>query len=237
MHWRAISENPDHPAVADFLRGELARLYRGVTPSIEPMLTKFTAGESVLDIGVVAHMIEVSDDPTWRHGKIKRVARKLVGIDILEDESRALNERGYDVRVVDATSEADLGEKFDRVVVGDVIEHVDNPLGLLKFARRHLVSGGLAMFTTPNPFFIEHVLAAGKRRGFIPNAEHVNWISPTMALELSHRAEFPLVEYWHAQGEGLGLIRKSIVSLLKLIRWSDAELFNRTFVYVFKKAD
>ncbi len=50
-----------------------------------------------------------------------------MGIDVLPTPVADFNAEGYDIRIVDATSEADLGERIDIVYVGDVIEHVNDP--------------------------------------------------------------------------------------------------------------
>ena len=52
------------------------------------------------------------------------------------------NAKGFDFRHVDATSDVDLGDRFDRVFIGDVIEHVNDPVALLNFAKRHLQPNG-----------------------------------------------------------------------------------------------
>jgi hypothetical protein len=69
---------------------------------------------------------------------------------------------------------------------------------------------------------------------FIPNAEHVSWISPTMALELAHRAGLTLDGYWHTQGEGKTPLRSLGVKVLDRVGLRDSELFSGCFYYVFR---
>ena len=233
MHWSEISPDPNAPQVRSFLTRELLDRRAGRISNISDFVTNFVRDRSVLDIGVAQHDIAKVDSPTWKHEKIRKVAARTVGVDILEDQVHELVRRGYDVRVADATSAEDLGERFDRVVVGDVIEHVGNPVALLQFAKRHLKPGGLALFTTPNPLFIVYTLQALRSGPLIPNAEHVSWISPTMALELGHRADFPLSSYWHVQGEGKTLPRKFAVRLLSWLGIRDKEPFSGSFYYIF----
>ena len=70
----------------------------------------------------------------------------------------------------------------------------------------------------------------------ITNAEHISWISSTMALELAHRAEINLDSYWHIQGKGHTLLRKFIVKLLQLTGKLDHELFSGSFYFIFEKS-
>jgi 2-polyprenyl-3-methyl-5-hydroxy-6-metoxy-1,4-benzoquinol methylase len=233
MHWKAAHENPNAPAVRSLLRQALADKKRGRIGDCSRFLEEFVTGRKVLDVGVVQHDLSQVERPGWKHGRIRGWASKVVGVDILPEQVAELNARGFDVRCVDATSDQHLGETFDRVVLGDVIEHVDSPVALLTFARRHLTADGLILCSTPNPFFISYIVEGLRRGNYIPNAEHVSWISPTMALELAHRAQLELKEYWHVQGEGKTLRRKLAVTLLTALQLRDTEPFSGSFYYIF----
>jgi SAM-dependent methyltransferase len=235
-HWRTLSRDPNAPEVRAYLRDTLLSRRGDRIPDARAFLEQFTAGRSVLDIGVVQHTLGKADSPDWRHGILKRNARRLVGVDILAPEVAALNARGFDVRLVDATSDADLGERFDRVVVGDVIEHVDDPVRLLRFGARHLTPDGRMLVTTPNPFFLGYLLAGLREKTFVANAEHVTWITPSMALELAHRAGIDLVAYHHVQGEGKTPGRRAAALALGALGLRDAEPFTAVFWYVFGPA-
>jgi 2-polyprenyl-3-methyl-5-hydroxy-6-metoxy-1,4-benzoquinol methylase len=153
-------------------------------------------GKRVLDVGVAEHAARYIRDPGWRHGRIRAVATRCVGIDILEPLVHELQEQGYDVRCLDATSEADLGERFDLVFIGDVIEHVDNAVALLRFASRHLEPGGRVLVSTPNPFSRKFYRRFRREGGVVMiNLDHVAWFSQTMALELGRRAGLALRAY------------------------------------------
>jgi len=232
--WRDLSDDPNDPAVRQYLRETLLKARRGRIEFTNDFLEDFVQGYEVLDIGMVAHTVDRTHDPQWRHNIIRNAAARAVGIDILEEPVNQLCARGYDVRLVDATSSADLGERFTRVVIGDVIEHVDNPVSLLRFAARHLAPSGRILCSTPNPFFIGNIVS-GKRDGlFLTNAEHVSWITPTMALELAERAGVILHSYWHAQTTGRTPLRKLAYWILGFARQLDSEIFAGSFYYVFE---
>ena len=231
--WRELSHDPNDPAVIQYLRETLLRARRGRITKSNDFLQEFVQGHSVLDIGVVAHTIARTNDPEWKHNIIKSAAKRLVGIDILEEPIKQLRTRGYDVRAIDATSDIDLGERFERIVIGDVIEHVDRPVSLLRFAARHLEPGGRILCSTPNPFFFGNIVS-GKRDGlFLSNAEHVSWITPTMALELAERSGIILHSYWHAQTTGRTPLRKLAYRILGLAKQLDNEIFAGSFYYIF----
>lgn len=232
-NWREISTDPNAPAVRAYLRSTLRAVRQRPIGDANAFLADFVRDQTVLDIGVVAHTIEQADDPRWRHNLIRAAATAAVGIDILEGPIAALRDRGYDVRVVDATSDTDLRQRFSRVVVGDVIEHVDNPVALLRFAGRHLARDGLILCSTPNPFYLGNILSILRDGTFIANAEHVTWITPTMALELARRAGLRLASYWHTHRVGGTLLRRVSSWPLRRLGWLDHELATRTFIYAF----
>lgn len=232
-HWRELSGDPNARVVQQHLRTELLARRRGRIEDAAEFLRAFVADRTVLDVGVVQHSLEQSENPLWKHGRIRAAARRAVGVDILAPEVAELNRRGFDVRVADATSDADLGERFERVVVGDVVEHVDNPVALLRFCARHLAPAGRILCTTPNPFFVGYLRQSMKNGVFVANAEHVTWISPSMAVELGHRADLDLVEYWHVQGPGRTVARRAAVLALSALGLRDSELFTANYYYVF----
>jgi SAM-dependent methyltransferase len=158
-------------------------------------VVRAVAGKRVLDIGVVSHSARYFDEPGWRHGRIHQAAGYCLGLDILEPLVAELNGRGFNVRCVDATSELDLGERFDMVFIGDVMEHVDNPSALLGFAKRHLGTAGRILAATPNPFSRKFVRQFFREGVVVVNLDHMAWFTPTMALEISRRIGLRLTAY------------------------------------------
>jgi 2-polyprenyl-3-methyl-5-hydroxy-6-metoxy-1,4-benzoquinol methylase len=233
MHWKNISKNPVSLKVHKFLLEELRQKKVITDTSHEDLLQKFVEGHSVLDIGVVDHDISHIQSGGWKHRKLKKFAKKIVGVDILEEEVSMLNKMGFDVRLVDATSKADLGEKFERVVIGDVIEHVSNPVALLEFASRHLSDDGQIMVSTPNPFSIYYILRVIREGTFIANAEHISWITPTNALEIANRSGISLKNYYISQPKSLA--KRLIKKILKIVLREDNEIYAATYIYIFSK--
>jgi len=233
MHWKKISKNPVSLEVHKFLLEELSQKKVITDTNHEDLLQKFVEGHSVLDIGVVDHDISHIQSSGWKHRKLKKFAKKIVGVDILEEEVSMLNKMGFDVRLVDATSKVDLGEKFERVVIGDVIEHVSNPVALLEFASRHLSDDGQIMVSTPNPFSIHFILRVIREGTLIANAEHISWITPTNALEIANRAGIYLKNYYISQPKSLA--KRLIKKILKIVLREDNEIYVDTYIYIFSK--
>jgi 2-polyprenyl-3-methyl-5-hydroxy-6-metoxy-1,4-benzoquinol methylase len=234
MNWLEVSKNPVDSNVHNFLLQEL-RKKSIPTDDFLKLIKDFVCDRHVLDIGVVEHNFTHISSERWKHRKIKNWAKEVVGVDILEDEVNFLNKNGFDVRLIDATSSEYLGIKFERVVIGDVIEHVDNPVKLLEFAARHVCEGGSIMVSTPNPFFFKFFLRTLKERTFIANAEHISWITPSMALEIARRSNLILDRYHPLMGNPKSIFKRILKKMLQLIIPENSEIYAGTYVYIFKK--
>ena len=120
--------------------------------------------KSCLDIGAVEHDLSYTEKDTWKHKQLAASASYIVGVDVLNEYAEALQERGFDIRYCDATSEEYLVEKLVSVVLGDIIEHVNNPVDLIRIAKRHLNPVGEIIVKTPNPYYVDYVKKCAKNR-------------------------------------------------------------------------
>ncbi len=229
--WTQVSRNPVSKEAHDFLQENLKRIRIKNAHDFMPFLKLFVEGHDVLDIGIVEHDISHIESENWKHGYICNWAKTVLGIDILSDEVKLLKQRGFNVVEVDATSNIDLGKRFDRIVVGDVIEHVNNPVKLLKFAGRHISDSGLIFVSTPNPYFYRFIYRTIVEGTFIANTEHISWITPSMALELGRRSGLVLKEYCLVQGEPKSRVKKMIKDLIA----KKTEFFTPAFIYIYEK--
>jgi 2-polyprenyl-3-methyl-5-hydroxy-6-metoxy-1,4-benzoquinol methylase len=196
VDWTRISDDPNNgaakKAVLDYL---LAARRVHTDAGLDEFIDALVEGKSVLDIGVAAHAARYLDQPGFRHARIARRARRCVGLDVLEPLVKELNARGFNVVCADATSDADLGERFELVFIGDVLEHVNDTTALLRFAARHLAAGGRVFATTPNPFSRKFYRGFRRDGTAIVNLDHICWITPTQALEIARRAGIELAAY------------------------------------------
>lgn len=196
IDWTQLSDDPNNSEAKRLVkRYLLAARQIHMNMDLTQYVLEAATGLRVLDVGVAAHAARYINDPGWRHARIHAVAARCVGVDILESLVKELRARGYDVRCVDATSQADLEERFDLVFIGDVIEHVDNPAALLRFAGRHLAPAGRLLVATPNPFSRKFYRRFRRDGLVMTNLDHVAWFSQTMALELGRRAGLVLHAY------------------------------------------
>ena len=113
----------------------------------DAVILQYCTNRLILDVGCVGQDRSY-ESKDWLHQKIKKTAGRIVGVDVDQAGLEQLKKKGYEV--VDTSGLEDLNLKFDVVLMADVIEHVDNPVDLIKSYSRYLNNEGLMLITTPN---------------------------------------------------------------------------------------
>ncbi|WP_408959707.1 class I SAM-dependent methyltransferase [Natrinema sp. 74] len=165
---------------------------RRVEATFERCIKPHVSGETVLDVGCVAHDSEKRHDEAWLHELVVRAAGDALGVDVLEDELADLEAAGYDVVHGDAQDLA-LGETFDVIVVGELIEHLVDFDGLLRSIDDHLADGGEVIITTPNAMAVHWTALRLLDQEFV-NSGHTCWFDATTVTQLLERYGFEPVE-------------------------------------------
>lgn len=120
----------------------------------EDIIRDHVKGKDVLDVGSTGQTDEYS---LW--DIIEKNAGSLSGIDLTPSDRK---------NVVQGNMETySFGKKFDIIILGDVLEHVDNQGVLLDNLGRHLKEDGELIITTPNAKWFTVILR--------PNPSHALW--------------------------------------------------------------
>jgi 2-polyprenyl-3-methyl-5-hydroxy-6-metoxy-1,4-benzoquinol methylase len=244
INWKSKTKDP----VDKEIRSEILDYLLSIRKPLKEDYTKYVIEEcknkKVLDIGICEHTRKRMDSNAWKHKPITENAASSLGVDIDKESLIYLQEKGYNVKFSDATTDEYLGEKFDIVHIGDVIEHVDNAVAMLKYAQRHLADGGKIIVRTPNAYNFNYIHLQNKYGTSLENMEHVAYILPMHAHELALRANLSFDNYKviYAKGFSLAGFLHAGYFLLKYrsIRHAWAELFAKPerystiYVYEFK---
>jgi SAM-dependent methyltransferase len=194
--WHELSSDPNDPKVIGARREAVAKARSdAVVFDRVTYLCKLAAGRSVLDIGVVEHTKQATEGPQWLHGHLRRCAGSCLGVDVMEAEVQHLKERGYKVVLADIT-QAPLPQKFDVIIGGEVLEHVDAPGMFMKNCAAMLDPGGRLAISVPNPWYVNAILKSCFRRyTFVDSADHVAWYDASTLFELGQRHGFKLERF------------------------------------------
>lgn len=116
-------------------------------------LRTYFENKKVLDLGCVGHTYLKESTPDFFHGKIKKVASYLLGVDILDSDISKLNKLKYNVIQGDVQRLEKI-DSFDVVFAGELIEHLANFHGFFVSIEKNLKEDGCLILTTPNAFFL-----------------------------------------------------------------------------------
>ncbi len=229
FNWTKLSDNPLDGGLLEKSQHNLHTLISFKNKNSTQYVLEECTDKRVLDVGIVEHAESFMEQDNWKHRKIKQVSSYCLGIDIIEKLIVKLIKLGYNVKCVDATSEINLEMKFNVVNIGDVIEHVNDPVKLLLFSGRHLEKDGKIIVSTPNPNFYLFLKSALFGKMYVTNLDHLRWITPCQAQEIGRRANLELSEIVFFLPDNLSWIKRKI----RKIR---PELFSMTYYYVYKHA-
>lgn len=100
------------------------------------------SGKKVLDIGCARGYVG---------SRIKALGNYVVGVDISESAAREAEKVLDKIYIFDLEgSWPDLGDKFDLAILPEILEHVFDPVEVLKKINSQLKDGGEIIITTPN---------------------------------------------------------------------------------------
>lgn len=130
------------------------------------------------------------------HLELSNVARRLIGIDIEREALKKLS-RYVDPSTLKCYNVENLGDlselgKFDVIVCGELIEHLNNPGSMLEGAWALLKSGGLLVVTTPNAWFLKFFLHSMFRGQDVSSDYHTCIFSPKTLKTLLERYGYKL---------------------------------------------
>ncbi len=138
-------------------------------------------GKSVLHVGACDAPFELDKGKAGAllHQKVRKVANRIVGVDIDAQAVGALKSLGVDdILLADITKDAHalFGQKFDVVLCCDVIEHVPSPGPLLQACRSYMRSDSKLIVTTINATAVKPALRALAGKEAV-HSDHVAYYS------------------------------------------------------------
>jgi len=158
------------------------------------------SNKTVLELGCVGMG---SDDEyggvNWIHGRAAKVAKRIVGLDLNKKGIEKLKKLGYNVKQQNIEVPFNLKEKFDVVLIEEVLEHLNNVGIAFENIRRHLKKDGLLIITTPNAHSISFFLQRLIRNEIsgVSITDHVLWYDENTLKTMLKRNNFKVEEIWY----------------------------------------
>jgi 2-polyprenyl-3-methyl-5-hydroxy-6-metoxy-1,4-benzoquinol methylase len=194
MHMFPLGGRRDHPPI-DRHRQDL--------------LEEMVAGQSVIHLGCCGHLVQIDEHRRkniWLHDRILRASSRCAGIDIARDSVAYLTGTlGIkDIHACDITEGLPgplAGADWDILLVGEILEHVDNPVEFLRKTREHLAGRvGRIIITVPNAMSLFCVYKAARHVEPV-NSDHRYSFTPYTLCKVCAMAGLTVTEFHLVQIE------------------------------------
>ncbi|SHK17889.1 glycosyltransferase [Rhodothermus profundi] len=184
-----------HPNVAIIYRNEL--------------LKNIVKDRAILDVGCADHAPLIEQklrQGGWLHAELARVARRCVGVDIDEEAIAVARQFGYTILqhnvLTDPVPEELQAEHWDYMILGEVLEHIGNPVQFLQqIHEKYAELVDRLILTVPNALKALNYQAAQQHQEIV-NSDHRFWFTPYTLSKVVTDAGFQVERFCFAQGLG-----------------------------------
>lgn len=184
----------------DFSSGYRMNLANNPLYTREDFLVKILKGKNVIHVGCCDHIPLIKEKierKKWLHGLLEDVCPYVLGLDINQEAIDYVNKSHFAksmVHCADITSN-DLSKYIgDReihfVLMGEILEHTDNPVAFLTGVKDNMHSIGFSgqyIITVPNVLGLSCTKTDGDGYEFI-NTDHKYWFTPYTISKVMIRA-------------------------------------------------
>lgn len=171
-------------------------------------LTDFVKNKKVLHIGFTDHVPLIEQkvkSNDWLHKLLIDSSNHCVGIDIntksVDYVKKVLgikNVYSLDIATENLPQQIKT-EEFDVVILGEVLEHIDNPVNFLNQINIKLSKQSKQLIVTvPNALDLTNLLEIGSGIEYI-NTDHRYWFTPFTLSKVLSRANFKIEDFFYLQ--------------------------------------
>ncbi len=183
------------------------------------ILNTSMGGARFMDIGCATGML-------LSHMKSRGWITK--GVELCRESAEyGIRERGLDIHIGPVENSGTESDSFSVIHFSHLIEHVPDPMALLKEVHRILVPNGYAIVTTPNFHGFQAKLLKKNWRSAIP--DHLFLFTPATLREMLKKTGFEIEKFitWGGIAKGLApyFIKAPMDRLAKLLGFGDVMLF------------
>ena len=221
------------PKVLKYLKGEdfktslfvdIGRLKHKII-SREAAITEMIRDQNVIHIGCSDHIPVIKQkisNNTWLHKLITENAKNCLGIDIDKESIDFIKKETefqnvYHGDILTDTFESINERKWDYVVFGEIIEHLDNPVNFLKvFKEKYGEKVSKFIITVPSIYNI-HQFKNMMSYLEIINSDHRFWFTPYTITKVLVSAGFNPEKITYANLQSLTVKELTIRKIKKLI--------------------
>ena len=169
----------------------------------EDYICQLVEKKKIIHIGCVDHIpliVEKIKNDTWLHKLITEKATRCLGIDINEEGISYIKEIGYKDAIClniisDKIPQNISEESWDIAIMGEILEHVDNPvLFLQQLKEKFSPFVKELVITVPSALRLKNIKMAFKHKEFI-NTDHRFWFTPYTLAKVAACAGLKTIDF------------------------------------------
>ena len=159
------------------------------------LLKLLVKGKRLVHFGCVDHLPLIEQrrrTGMWLHEILSGVCTDLVGVDINEEGVQYMNDQGFETHISNVVTmpvpDSIASRKWDYIVAGEVLEHIDNPVDFLGAIReKYKGCTERIVITVPNALSYTNFRFALKNIEMI-NTDHRYWFTPFTLMKVAMQA-------------------------------------------------
>ncbi|MFP3949714.1 MAG: class I SAM-dependent methyltransferase [Candidatus Micrarchaeia archaeon] len=127
---------------------------------VDEWVLNLVRNKDVLDLGALGNWrdnLKKNNLDNWSFLKIFQESRTALGIDLDKTGVDFANKHGFTNIIYGNAEKIDLNKKFDVIIAGDIIEHVDNMGSFLNSCKKHMHRNSIMLISTPNPYALNFI--------------------------------------------------------------------------------
>jgi hypothetical protein len=166
-------------------------------------LEKTVKDKKIIHLGCVDHLPLLEQklaNNSWLHKRLTDITKRCLGIDINQEGIESIKKLGYTDSIYcdiagKEISETITSEKWDYIVLGEILEHVDNPVLFMKSIRENYGNSiQRAIITVPNGLRYINFKNVLKKKEVI-NSDHRYWFTPFTLSKICDLAGYEVEEF------------------------------------------
>ncbi|MBS1774568.1 MAG: methyltransferase domain-containing protein [Bacteroidetes bacterium] len=171
-------------------------------------IVQCSRGKKIIHLGFADHLPLIEQkmqQGKWLHGRILDVAQKCIGVDINTEAVKYISHKfGISGLYTHNITQGDLlnaitSDTWDYIILGEILEHIDNPVSFLTHIKeRYGKYFNKMIITVPNAFDFSNIRLIRRNIEFI-NTDHRYWFTPYTLAKVAIQAGYKPDEFFYCQ--------------------------------------
>lgn len=192
-----------------------------------PFLEELVKDKYVIHLGFADHIPLLESKlqkNEWLHARLVASSKVCIGIDIDQEAVEEIKRKTsfQEVYALDITKdtfpEGYGSTRWDMMILGEILEHIDNPVYFLAKIKERF-SGNLSevVVTVPNAFSLQNIKGIFKGKEII-NTDHRYWFTPFTLAKVGVMAGLKPIEYYYSSNFEVGMRKKILLARFPVLR-------------------